>query len=58
MWRRERHKESGRRRRTGAAGEQAWGVGSEGMGPLDSTNPDCTFQQVCIPSERARIPEM
>lgn len=42
----ERHKESGRRRRTGAAGEQAQGVGSEGTGPLDSTDPDRTFQQV------------
>lgn len=34
------------------------GVGSEGMGPLDSIDSDCTFQQVCIPSEKARIPEM
>lgn len=33
------------------------GVGSEGMGPLESIDPDCTFQQVCIPSEKARIPE-
>lgn len=58
LWRRESYKESGRRRRSGAAGEQAWGVGSKGMRPLDSTHPDCTFQQVCIPSENARIPEM
>lgn len=28
------------------------------MRPLASTDPDCTFQQVCIPSEKARIPEM
>lgn len=58
MWRRERYKESGRRRWTGAAGEQAWGVGSEGIGPLDSTDPDCTFQQACIPREKARILEI
>lgn len=32
------------------------GVGSEGMGPLDAADPDCTFQQACIPSEKARIP--
>lgn len=52
LWSRESYKESRRRRRPGAAGEQAWGVGSKGMRPLASTDPDCTFQQVCIPSER------
>lgn len=26
------------------------------MGPLDAADPDCTFQQACIPSEKARIP--
>ena len=31
MRRRARHKESGRRRWTGAAGEQAWGVGGWGL---------------------------
>lgn len=55
--RRGRYKESGRRRQTGAAGGQAWGVGSEGMGPLDSVD-WWAFQQACIPSEKVRIPEM
>lgn len=56
-WRGERHK-SGRRRWTGAAGEQALGVGGQGLGPLDATDPDCTFQQASILSKKARILKM
>lgn len=32
------------------------GVGSEVLGPLDATDPNCTFQQACIPSEKVWIP--
>lgn len=32
------------------------GGGSEVLGPLDATDPNCTFQQACIPSEKVWIP--